>query len=163
MSDFCDFVPDDPSCTPVNPDVPTDGGDGHKEEHMDDDHEMMDSSALMQAQVAYLMTAMSLTVHAALVQFRYRSSTTYYDAGDALTTNYWELLNMLWNYFTIGWMGIATITQLLSMLGIAAEINLMVWMYGGVVNMVVSFISGLVAMYAYDAYWSVSEDSTSSN
>ena len=49
------------------------------------------------------------------------------------------------------------------MLGIAAEINLMVWMYGGVVNMVVSFISGLVAMYAYDAYWSVSEDSTSSN
>ena len=68
---------------------------------------------------------------------------------------------MLWNYFTIGWMGIATITQLLSMLGIAAEINLMVWMYGGVVNMVVSFISGLVAIYAYDAYWQVAEDSTS--
>ena len=163
MSDFCDFVPDDPSCAPpADPDTPIDDGDDHMEEHMDDGHEMMDSSTLMQAQVAYLMTAMSLTVHAALVQFRYRSSDTFYDAGDALTTNYWELLNMLWNYFTIGWMGIATITQLLSMLGIAAEINLMVWMYGGIVNMVVSFISGLVAMYAYDAYWSVSEDSTSS-
>ena len=124
------------------------------------------------------MTAMSLTLHASLVQFRYRSSDTYYDAGAGGSVwglgfgllylfvddscNYWEYLNMLWNYFTIGWMGIATITQLLSMLGIAAEINLMVWMYGGVVNMVVSFISGLVAMYAYDAYWQVSEDSTSS-
>ena len=84
------------------------------------------------------------------------------DEGDDQPTNYWKLLNMHWNYFTIGWMGIATITQLLSMLGIAAEINLMVWMYGGIVNMVVSFISGLVAMYAYDAYWSVAEDSTSS-
>ena len=118
------------------------------------------------------MTAMSLTLHASLVQFRYRSSDTYYDAGAGGTVwgpglgndscNYWEYLNMLWNYFTIGWMGIATITQLLSMLGIATEINLMVWMYGSIVNMVVSFISGLVAMYAYDAYWQVAEDSTSS-
>lgn len=36
MSDFCDFVPDDPSCQPdpvdpVDPSGPTDGGD------MDDD------------------------------------------------------------------------------------------------------------------------------
>ena len=99
------------------------------------------------------MTAMSLTLHAALVQLRYRSSTTYYDAGDALTTNYWELLNMHWNYFTIGWMGVATITQLLSMLGTAAEINVIVRLYGGILNMAVSFISGLAAMYAYDAEW----------
>ena len=110
MSDFCDFVPDDPSCAPAaDPDVVTDGGDDHVEEHMDDDHEV-DTTALMQANVVYLMTAMSLTINAALVQFRYRSDTTYYDAGDALTTNYWEYLNMVWNYFTIGWMGIATIT-----------------------------------------------------
>ena len=162
MSDFCTFVPDDPSCAPPSdPDTPIDDGDDHMDEHMEDGHDV-DSSTLVQAQVAYLMTAMSLTLHAALVQFRYRSSDTYYDAGDALTTNYWELLNMLWNYFTIGWMGIATITQLLSMLGIAAEINLMVWMYGGIVNMVVSFISSLVAMYAYDAYWQMADDSTSS-
>lgn len=49
------------------------------------------------------------------------------------------------------------------MLGIGAEINVMVWLYGGMLNMVVSFISGLVAMYAYDAYWQVSEDSSDSN
>ena len=108
------------------------------------------------------MTAMSLTLHAALVQLRYRSSTTYYDAGDALTTNYWELLNMHWNYFTIGWMGVATITQLLSMLGTAAEINVIVWLYGGILNMYISFVTGLFAMYAYELYWQLAEASTGS-
>ena len=66
------------------------------------------------------------------------------------------------DYFTMVFMGIASITQLLSMLGIAAEINLMVWMYGGMVDMVVSLIWGLVAMYAVDAYWSDSENTGSS-
>ena len=63
--------------------------------------------------------------------------------------------------FSMVFMGIASITQLLSMLGIAAEINLMVWMYGGMVDMVVSLIWGLVYMYAVDAYWSDADDSTS--
>ena len=162
MSDFCDFVPDDASCVdpaPVDPD--TDGGDGGDEEHMDDGHDM-DVMSIRQAQVAYLFTALSLTLHSALTQFRYRTTSGYYDAGDALSTNYWELLNMAGNYFTIAWMGAATITQLLSMLGIAAEINVMVWMYGGIVSMVVSFIAGIVGMYAYDQYWQVAEDSSSS-
>ena len=66
------------------------------------------------------------------------------------------------DYFTMVFMGIASITQLLSMLGIAAEINLMVWMYGGMVDMVVSLIWGLVYMYAVDAYWTDSEDTASS-
>ena len=66
------------------------------------------------------------------------------------------------DYFTMVFMGIASITQLLSMLGIAAEINLMVWMYGGMVDMVVSLIWGLVYMYAKDAYWVDSQDTASS-
>ena len=49
------------------------------------------------------------------------------------------------------------------MLGIAADINVMVWMYGGLADMVVSLVSMLVGMYAYDAYWTVSEDSSDSN
>ena len=109
------------------------------------------------------MTAMSLTLHSALMQFRYRSTSGYYDAGDSLTTNWWEYLNMAGNYFTIAYMGTATITQLLSMLGIAAEINVMVWLYGGMISMVVSFIMSLIGMYAYDAYWSVADDSSDSN
>lgn len=40
MSDFCDFVPDDPSCQPdpVDPVDPiTDGGEGGDMDMMDDD------------------------------------------------------------------------------------------------------------------------------
>ena len=59
-------------------------------------------------------------------------------------------------------MGTAFVTQLLSMLGIAGEVNLMVWTYGGMADMAIGFISGLVAMYAYDAYWKVAEDDTNS-
>ena len=164
MSDFCDFVPDDPSCAPVDPvdPTPTDGGDGGKAETMEKEVDGDMKKHMMEAQVTFLLTALSLTVRSALQQFRYRSdTTTYYAAGDALSPNYWQYLVTLWNVFTIGFMGIATVTQLLSMLGIAAEINVMVWMYGGLVNSVVGLISGLVAMYAYDAYWTVSEDSTS--
>ena len=54
---------------------------------------------------------------AALIQFQYRSSANYYDAGDALTTNWWMHLNNWWNNYTIAWMGIAATTQLLMLLG----------------------------------------------
>ena len=45
MSDFCDFVPDDPSCQPdpVDPVPAGDGGD-----HMDDDHDDMDEDLGME-------------------------------------------------------------------------------------------------------------------
>ena len=107
----------------------------------------------MEAQVTFLLTALSLTVHAALAQFRYRAGGTYYAAGDALSTNWWQHLNTAWNLFTIGFMGTATVTQLLSMLGIAAEVNVMVWMYGSLINTGFGLLTGLIAAYAYDAYW----------
>jgi len=46
MSDFCDFVPDDPSCQPepVDPVGPDGGDDGH----MDDDHDDMDEDMGME-------------------------------------------------------------------------------------------------------------------
>jgi len=119
---------------------------------------------MMEAQATFLLTALSLTVHAALAQFRYRGdSSTYYAAGDALSTNWWQHLNTAWNLFTIGFMGTATITQLLSMLGVAAEANVMVWMYGSLANSAFGLLTGLVAMYAYDAYWSVADDATSAD
>ena len=55
-------------------------------------------------------------------------------------------------------MGTAFVTQLLSMVGVAGEFNLMVWTYGGMADMVFGLLTGLVAMYAYDAYWSVADD-----
>lgn len=162
MSDFCDFVPDDPSC--VEPEPPVEDGDKIEVVvEVDDGMVITDEmrSKMLQANITYLVTAMFVAVDAALQTFRYRSDSTYYDAGDAVSPNYWKLLNQAWGYWAIAFMGIASITQLLSMLGIAAEINVMVWMYGGMIDMVISLVSTLVGFYAYDAYWTVKEDSSS--
>ena len=115
--DFCAFVPGAAECqqNEIEPVKPTDGG---KVEPDSGDKEIDDEmrQAMMSANVTYLLTAMSLTAHAALQQFRYRSSSTYYSAGDSLgTQNFWQLLNNVWNLFTIGYMGVASLTQLLSM------------------------------------------------
>ena len=132
------------------------GGESEKqvvEEVVDGEIDADTEGRMMEAQVTFLLTALSLTVHAALAQFRYRGGGTYYAAGDALSTNWWQHLNTAWNLFTIGFMGTATVTQLLSMLGIAAEVNVMVWTYGSLVNAGFGLVTGLIAMYAYDAYW----------
>ena len=49
MSDFCDFVPDDPSCQPEPEPVDpiTDGGDGGDMDMMDDDMDKDMSMELM--------------------------------------------------------------------------------------------------------------------
>ena len=154
-AEFCKFVPDDPSC--VVEETPVDQADPPVENQVVDDVDKeIDADMerrMMEAQVTFLLTALSLTVHAALAQFRYRAGSTYYAAGDALSTNWWQHLNTAWNLFTIGFMGTATVTQLLSMLGIAAEVNVMVWMYGSLINTGFGLLTGLIAAYAYDAYW----------
>ena len=48
------------------------------------------------------------------------------------------------------------------MAGIAVELNMMLWMYGGLVNMVLGAIYFLGFMFAHQQYHSVEEDSSSS-
>jgi len=52
------------------------------------------------------------------------------------------------------------ITQLLSVFGIAAAINVQAWMYVGLANMVVMMVLGMVHLYAFNLYWDVAEDSS---
>ena len=66
MSDFCDFVPDDPSCQPepepvdpVGPSGP--GGDGDMDDDMDKDMSM----DYMMANIAYLMVPIMIVVQTA--------------------------------------------------------------------------------------------------
>ena len=54
------------------------------------------------------------------------------------------------------------ITQLLSMLGIAGEINMMAWMYINLANMVVGMLMGLAYLYSYNVYWDLVEDTSNS-
>ncbi len=55
---------------------------------------------------------------------------------------------------------LVSITQILSVAGIAADINLMVWMYGGAAGGVINLIASLIQMYAYDLmYTAKTQDS----
>ena len=71
--------------------------------------------------------------------FRYRSANIYDSStsdfyGDYeltnLTGNLWKYADMLNNYSKIVIFGVALITQILSMAGLFASINMLVWSYG---------------------------------
>ena len=111
---------------------------------------------MMEANITFLMVVLGSLVHISLRMDRYRSAENYYIYGELTTnkmTNYWSLLNMVGGYWVLVLTGILTITQILSMVGVAAEINVMAWMYLGLADMVIGLILSFVGMYAYDMYY----------
>ena len=67
---------------------------------------------------------------------------------------------MAYHYSELVFLGVLTITQLLSMFGIAGEINIMAWMYIEMAEMVLGLIIKLVWLYARDAGYSIAMDDT---
>ena len=95
--------------------------------------ELKDLSKLhtFEAQIDFLILALQTTGIAALNKFRYKSKSTYWDAARTGTnTNYNKLSDNIYQFGVLGVMGTATLTQLLSMIGIAVPINMMVWEIG---------------------------------
>jgi hypothetical protein len=137
------------------------GGKGDMKGDWSDD----EGEEAMEANVTFLMVAFSGMVQIALKTFRYRSNENYYDDGATTSsTNYWEYSNMISGYYFLAAFSIAFTTQLLSMFGIANEINLYVWMgllggLGGLVEMV----AGLLSWYAYDEAYVMGEDADSTS
>lgn len=158
MSDFCDFVPDDPSCQVEPEPEPTDntddmGGDmdGHK------DHDMEKEGNPMMGNLTYLQVALFSTLHAGAELFLWHEDDEY-TAGDVLGTNTWKLLSELHHYSHFGIMSILTITQILSMVGVAGEINIMAWAYAEMIEMILGLVMKFGNMYTYDAAFSIKQD-----
>lgn len=165
MSDFCDFFPDSEDCQQVDPvvepDVPdektVDGGDMSDQ----DDDDMMGGA--MKANMAFLLTAVSGVVAPGLWAFRYSTAAAIAAVGETATsTNYFVVLENLANYPTIAVHLVLSITQLLSMLGIAVEINLMMWQVAGMLDMVLSTVYFFGFIFAHNAYHAVEEDASAS-
>ena len=167
MSDFCDFVPDDPSCQPEpepTPDPCCGPAPGPDDGHMDDDMDKDMSMEYMKANLAFLMVPLMIVVQKVAWTYRYSSVVTDADVGEtASDTNYFSMLSMASNYWTMTTHLILVITQLLSMVAGMAEINMMAWMYVNLANMVVMMLMGLSYIYVYNMYWTIAEDSASSN
>ena len=157
MTDIdCNLFPEDDACLKDQEwDKDADWGekDGEwGEDHHDEHHEMMEGK-MMEAQITFFFTAVGLAAGSAAQLFRYRSASDYYDAGTEVfgDTNYWELSNIIPQYFYLGMGSLAAFTQLLSIFGIASGINLLVWMFGlGAIGGIVMAVSSVLAGYGYD-------------
>jgi hypothetical protein len=169
MSDFCDFVPDDPSCQPepepVTPGPDGPGGPGGKADGMDGDMmgDDMGSNPMM-GNLVFLHIALGGALHSGLKLFRYTTDTMY-DSGTAndTLTNFWEYNHLATNYFMLATHTVLFITQALSMAGIAGEINLMAWMYVNMASGIFALFLMLFRMYAYDTYYTTATDTDASN
>ena len=76
----------------------------------------------MQGNLTYLHVALFGFIHGGLELFRYHDDTEY-DNGDFMSTNIWEMAGQLHHYSHFGIMGLLTVTQILSMVGVAGELD----------------------------------------
>ena len=119
----------------------------------------------MMGNLTYLHVALFGMIHGGLELTRYHSS-THFDSWDTMaadSTNLWEYFTEPFHYLHAGFSTILTITQALSMAGIAGEINIMAWMYIEMAEMVLGLIQKLGLMYAYETAFSVSQDADSTS
>lgn len=164
---FCDFVPNDPSCQvpdpepPTDPVTPIDGGNENMDD-MDMDYPPKMEENGMQGNLAYLHVALFGLIHGGLELFRYHDDTEY-DNGDFMSTNIWKYAGELHHYSHFGIMGLLTVTQILSMVGVAGEINIMAWMYMEMLEMVLGLVVKLMRMYVYESAYSTVNDSSASS
>ena len=144
--DFCEYVPNDPFCREGEDPLadPLAIADVIEEPPMSAE-EIYEAHRvkleLLGANVTFLAVAGASFLYAGARTLRYRGGprTSHYwpgswvlaSSGEALP-NYWQLLNQTIGYFNFVLMGVAAVTQALSMAGIAVDANLKVWQYGGV-------------------------------
>ena len=165
--DICAFDPTADGCQPeiTTMDQPMEPMDGGKMDmDMDMDHKEMDDMEDWAGQIAYTMTAVMATTHIALTAFRYRPFATYYAAGDSLSFNYWKLYNQIEQYAGLAIFGVASITQILTLFGIAGDVNLLVWMYGvHMTGMVVHMVTAVLRFLAYETAWTACAGDSTTN
>lgn len=153
---FCDFVPEDPSCQ-----TPTDGDNTGPPggEDKDGGHEGMDDghSNPMMGNLTYLHVALYGMIHGGLELFRYHDENEY-DSGDVMSPNLWKMTGELHHYSHFAIMSILTVTQILSMVGIAGEINIMAWMYAEMIESVLFLLIKVLRIYGFEAAFSKAID-----
>ena len=146
---------------PVEP-MPEAGDDGEMAEG--DDMKM--SSEAMWGNIGFLMVAISHVVHPALDLFRYQSADDYWTVSDQTFglgfSNWWKIYNLIGQYGSLSIGAILTITQLLSMFGIAADINVMLWGYATMfVGPILGAVVSGIAMWGYDQAYQLCDSDSS--
>jgi len=134
MSEFCDFVPDDPSCvtatdTAVDDTQQLDTTTTVTDPVIDDSEptidepnpepntkieEDIDVSKLdpFQGQVAYALVALTSLASIALEMFRYRSPADFYTSSDSVygNMNWWKMSHLIGGYGGLSFFAVASVT-----------------------------------------------------
>ena len=110
----------------------------------------------LMANLEFLGVAAMWAGSSAMMAFRYRSDSKFYDAplytGD---TNYWKLGDQMRLFGGLAIGGLLAVTQLLATLGIAVGLNGTVWMLvGGLGGMLLSLAVGIVRFLGYEQGYS---------
>jgi len=118
----------------------------------------------LSGQISFTLVAFATAFSAGLDLFRYRPAASYYDDFDDINDiNYWKYANQLGSYSALTIGSAAFVFQILSIFGIAVELNLLVWMWGfGAAGMSLAMASNALRYYAYDLAWVAQEDSNAS-
>ena len=102
-------------------------------------------------QLSYTMVSIMALTKVCLQLFRYESRSGYFNSGDITGQNYWKVANYVDGFGQIGIWSLAATTQLLSLFGIAPDVNMMVWQYGvGVGTDLVFLTYAVLEFIAYE-------------
>ena len=120
---------------------------------------MMDQANPLMGQVTFLLVSALLVTRYSLGLFRYRMDSAYYTPGEALADwNPWKVANLIESYGMLTLGAAAFVTELLSLFGIAAQINYFVWVFGvGIGGVTVALASVLFRLIAYDKAYSLND------
>ena len=125
---------------------------------------MVDPNALLGANLAYLGVELYFTLESALRLFRYRPTSDYYDFADTLLgTNWWKIGWMIAMWFGLAMNGTLVLLHILSMLGIASDIYLMVWHLAMMFGPLVFTVPLGMLFYSYDTAYAACDDSSDAN
>jgi len=111
-----------------------------------------------QGQVAYALVALTSLASVALEMFRYRSAADFYTSSDSVygDVNWWKISHLIGSYGGLSFFAVASVTQILSMVGIAVPINILVWEWGAFIILpILGAWTSAALWWAYDQAYTV--------
>ena len=168
------FATDEPP--PADEPKEVDGGEMDKEDAPPKDETMMEEDGEMEgekldifleSQLTFLLTAGVGAFISAMDLFAWKWQTTVDDTTNSVTTTgvvyhfltetqynsmtgssqeLWKWAAMIWSYSSLAFTSVAFLTQLLSLFGILNEINIMVWIQGGMAMGLLMLITDIMVM-----------------
>jgi len=153
-----------------------------EQQHDEDDMSDYDEEDMIEgrnANIAFLAMAAGSTTMAALDLFAWKwqvivegtdadgeteDQFVYFDSeydmltAEEIETPYWRYASALVDWSTFAIMGTLTVTQALSMLGIAAKTNVMLWSYSTMIGGLISLVAMILTWMGSSQAWAVTRE-----